>query len=191
MEHSYAREGVRKIYNAEILSIVSLVIGVLSVIPLVGVVFAVIAGVIGLVSFVISLSGTKMAGKDEDGYNNAHKTLMFVILIAVIAIIVGMFAPTASSYLDDIADICNIIVVYFVMGATLRLLNGNGNTELAKNGNSVWTFYAVAIVIGAVASLLSTIIPATEIILSIVSGIFEIVAYLMYLSFLKKAYPVL
>lgn len=191
MEHLNAREGVKKIYTAEILAILAVIVGVLGFIPLIGFVFALGATVLSIVAIFITLGGTKLAGNDEAGYNNAHLFLLLTIAAAVLGAILGIFFDSASTILGTVGNICELVAVYYIITSTNTLHRANGNNEMAEKGSKTWNLYCIAIILSGLASVLSIFVPIVIAILKIVAAVLEIVAYFKYLSFLNRSHPIL
>ena len=186
MQYPEACAGVKKIYTAEILSLVATVLTVT-------VVLSPAAAVLFIISFVLKIVGINRAARDEEAFKNA---LIAVIVGIVASAIVALskndsFMHGLGSTLNNI---CNFLVSYLVCKGIVNLANRLGDEEIAARGQKVMklltTVWAIVIVIELISVILrgSTVL---SVILTIASGICAIVAYVLYLKLLSRARPML
>lgn len=184
-QYPNAAEGVKKIYISQLIFIAALI---LAAIPLLGT----IGRILKIVACVIYLMGLKKAGEDGDGYNKAFTyeivNIVFVLVIVIVSLI-PLIGGILGTVLGIITSIIDLLVLNTVITTTGGLLRNVGATDIAENGQSVWTMYIICTVISIICSLLS-VIPLINILAGIVAFIVTIVllvALIRYIIFLNKA----
>ena len=217
MKFPNAHNGVKKIYFAELLSLfASIVLVVSAIVMLIGMgvmeegvassgmeAVTVVALILVLcsfaallVAFVFNLIGIIKASSDEDQFRSA---LIFTIIGMVVSAIPSFFPnqPVVSSAMNTITPIVQMLITIFVIQGIINLALKLGNNELAQKGNSVLTMTLLAFLLSAIASLIATIFQANEAmeiaaaVVALIGLILSIVAYFIYLGYLKKAVKML
>ncbi|MBE5898872.1 MAG: hypothetical protein E7279_04650 [Lachnospiraceae bacterium] len=214
MSYENARNGIGKIFTAQILAIIAavctLIAGIMAALMIGaasaesmggvaasgigGVLFTVGSYVLILIAFILELVGLNKAGKDSEQLKKAFTiTIVSIIVELVIAIITSFTGEVAwvKQIGDIVASILALLVTYNVLYGCAGL-----KSELTDKANSVWKMYLIVVIISIVLAILGAILGAVgitatsaviSIVLVIVDFVLDIVAYFMYLSFLKKA----
>ena len=179
---------------------------------LVGIIFEVIADILLIAGIVMQLVGLGIAKKDDKGYTKAFLTgisgFIFVFVIAIVqSILVNMFAmdiAMLSNISQLVYSVLALIVDYLIIKTTIQLLVRNHFEEKAKMGEIIWRtifiLFLIAIILGLAAGSFLSItvyygfsnanIVANLIclLLEVVMGILEIIAYAKFRKYLKHVY---
>ena len=209
MKFPNALKGIKRIYLAEILSILSVGLMFLSMVLVFAGVGAASAGegsatglavgggifmigtaVLSIVGFIIQLLGISDTSKDEPLF----KTALYLVIVEIICGIVGtafqQSNPTLYSIFALVERICGIGVFWFCVGGIESLADKCGNAEVAARANNlvklIVAVYLVGIVLSAVGSFVSLSATIAGII-TLVSCICMLVAYVLYLRLLGDA----
>lgn len=168
-------------------------VGKASVLVLIAAIFAIAALVVAIIAFINHLIGLIRAKRDDSNYGTALICVIFNIAIEILFMIFSILMvsnPVASDIATVVSRIADIFSVFFILAGTSTLLAQRGDQAMAMKG--VRSFDAIFAVYAA--SCLLRIVPIFTT-ASVVDTIFlcayavcAIVAYIMYLSFLGKAY---
>lgn len=168
------KKAIEWMFYAEILRI-------FNSIPLVGVIF-------GLVAVVLHLLALYGAGRYDRGYRTAFLLNIAALVIEVIGAIVnsdgvlGMLISVASA-------LVNLGVIYFLCSSTARMLELEGESDLAVFGNKVWKIYLACIIISLILVVVMAI-PVINILGSltvILLSILQVVSCVMLIVFLYRS----
>ncbi len=186
MQYPEACAGVKKIYTAEILSLIATVLTVT-------VVLSPVAAILFIISFVLKIVGINRAARDEGAFKNA---LIAVVVGIAASILVGLTKNDTFMHGlgSTVNDVCNFLVSYLVCRGIVNLANRLGDEEIAARGQKVMKLLTIVWAIAIVIRILSAILGggnALNIVLTIVSGVCAIVAYVLYLKLLSRARPML
>lgn len=207
--YTLAATGLQKMRLAQILSIVATVLTLIGGLAAVGLAGAAIAGsggmalgaagiaglmVIGaavlfIIAFVMELMGLSKTAPVHSGYKTALNLVVLSILVALANGLLGATIPVIGTVASIAAPILAFLKVYFVINATIALLQEKGDEATAAKGATVRTIYLVCTVI-ALVTLLVEFVPALATIALIalaVSNIASIVALFMYIGFLGNS----
>jgi len=207
MKFPNALKGVKKIYAAEILSLLATIcVSILSglaqgsvegialnenTLAILGILL-IVGAVLGVVAGLLNLIGVSNASKDESSFKNA-----------MIWIIIGLAASIAMGYFQDNAKIFNVLnivqrlantlkTVYVIIGVT-NLAQRLGDKAQAERGKKVQNIIVAIFVIGIVFEGASDFmgngnIPDLVIgILGLAALVLMIAAYCMFLKLLSRA----
>lgn len=206
-----AHDGVKKIYRAEIISLIAAVLSVVAaIVALVGIasngdgvvagvlgggVLLIAAAVLGVIAFILQLVGLNKAKVDEVNFKNA----LIAVVVGIVAGIV-MGAAQAGSLLSDLGEtvtnICNTLCTWYVCTGIIALAERLGKTAMAERAEKVRKLLMIVWGATIVLDVLSTIFGVTNstptfgIIssaLAIFAAILEIVVYFLYLKLLSRA----
>ena len=140
-----------------------------------------------------SMRSNNRASRDEEAFRNA---LIAVIVGIVASALVGL--SKTDSFMHGLGstlnDVCNFLVSYLVCKGIVNLANRLGDEELAARGQKVMKLLKIVWAIAIVMGILSAVLGrgnALNVILTIVSGVCAIVAYILYLKLLSRARPML
>lgn len=209
MRFPNAYMGVKKLFTAEILNIIVAIAGIIAGGTIIAAVksaaspegagaavlgaglLGVIAGIVAIVSFIIQLVGLNQAGKDEKNFRNG-----FIVALAgiVISVLSSSFAKNAflSGLFNMLSTVCNLLITLMVISGVISLAKQLGASEIERKGNNILKILIVVYVLTAIIELLSGIFGKNAVgsitgVLSIVAGIFAVLAAIFYISLLSKA----
>ena len=212
MTYPNAAGGVKKIYISQILQIIAAILSIIIAIIGVGSVaaastgtdvgigaaaggligmgaFTVIVAILGLIAFIIELVGVVAAGKDEP----AFKTALYCTLIALIVGFIASFIPGVfGSIVTLIGNAFNIMATIFIVRGIQNLSRNLGEEDLVAKGDTLIKLFVCSFGLGLILNFIKGLLGANTtsvlaVILSIVGIVLEIVAFFMFMSYLKKA----
>ena len=210
MEFENAKNGLRKVYNAQILSIIAAIIGIVSAAVMavlgkaiqsnaesvnttdvVSIIFLIVAGILAIVAFILNFVGIGRTSKDDESFKNALMMLVIAIAASVIGSAIQTKFPGTAKYLDYLHDLATLFVTYYVIGGCMSIAEKKNDVNLAATCKTARTFIIVAWVITIVLEFLSGAVNGLVTVLAIVGGLCEIVAYIIYLVILSKTLKIL
>ena len=148
----------------------------------------VLGGILGIVAFVLNLLALYGAGKLDKGYNTAFVLSIAGIVLSVLSLINSTVLNTIISV---VSTVVNLAILYFVITTTCKLLEGNGNADVAAKGVTVWKINLICAVASVVLTLLGLISLVLAGIMAIIVGIVALVGGILYMVFLWKSHKAL
>ena len=214
MSYENARNGIGKVFTAQVLNIIaticSLVMGILGAVAIasaaaestggvaasgIGVLLLTIAvSVLSIIAFILELVGLNKAGQDSEQLKKAFTIAIVGLIVAILFGILGAAFSSASwvkSLGDLVGSIIGLLVTYNVLFGCAGL-----KSELTDKANSTWKMYMIVLILDIVLAIVAVILGAmgvttvsaiATIILVVCDFVFDIIAYFMYISFLSKA----
>lgn len=208
-----AKNGIGKIFTSQILAILAaicaLVAAIFAVVAAnavsesltggaysgsIGLAIFTLASVILLViGYILEMVGLSKAGKDEELFKKAFTV---AIIGLVVSIVLGVLSSlTTFRWMIDISEICNFFISLIIVH---HVLFGVANIcpSISDRAVKVWKIYMAIIIVDIIANIVSIIMAllglyvGSAILLlafSIFDAIMQIVAYVMFLSFLATA----
>ena len=216
MKYPNAYQGVKKIFTAEILSLIGsvcmIVVAIFAIVSLASIaassgdgllvggagalVFGIAGFVLMLISLILLMVGTKRASKDEGLFNKAFLFILFSLILTFVASIVSSTTGATSIWDNLVLTISNI----FSMVATVYIINGVQNLakqlnrpDMVSKGNTYLTLLIVIYVIQIIVNVIPVFFGANAAtstvagILQLVASILTLIIYFLYLIFLGKA----
>lgn len=212
MRFPNAANGVKKLFTAEILSLIStfaMIIAVcLAVVAAAGsnaqnitsgtvaagmgtIILMAAAAVLAIIAGILALIGLIQASKDEVAFKTA---LIATIISLVAAVIMGIFSrySVVQSICQCIQNIMSVVVTVFVIQGIINLAGRLKEREIAAKGKTLMTILIVIFALAFVASLISAIFGgalASTIagIIALVALVLDLIGYIIYLTLLAKA----
>jgi len=210
-----AARGVRKIYRAEVLELISMLLTVLgsviaalsiskaattslvttgSVVSVIFAIIFVIAGlVIGIIAFINHIIGLVWAKKDDSNFGTALACIIIYMVIEVVSTVfttVSITNAIAGDIAQAVGRVADFFSVYFILYGAANLLSQRGDERTADKGvmafRAIFITFAISIALRIVPIFLSGGI--IEVIFLCAYAATAIVAYILYLSFLRGAY---
>ena len=198
MEFENAKIGLRKVFNAQILSIIAAIVSIIAVVAMVvlgeatygnsynnadiiSVLFIFVAAIISIIAFVLNFIGISKTSKDDESFKNA----LILLIIALVASILNSFLEL--SFIGFVHDIASLFVSYYVIGGCMKIAETKGDTGLAATCKTARTLIIAVWVINAILEFLFVF---TDL-LAIAGAICEIIAYIIYLVILNKTIKIL
>ena len=210
MRYPNAYDGIKKIYMAELLSLISAVLAAVGVLIMLaglgtssvnggaaagaglavsGGLFVLVTGILMLISFIVYIMGVTCAARDEQSFHTA----MIAILAGIITSVVGtIFAGNVviSCIATIVSHVCEIVAFVFCITGIRHLAEAIGDNRVAEKSDKllklIIAVYVISIALTAATSFAapSGILSS---ILSVVASICAVVAYFMYLFLLGDA----
>ncbi len=215
MKFPNAAKGVKKIFTAEILSLIAALLSIVGIAMMIitraaeeshaenatvvaglgTIALLAAAAIIILIAGIMSLVGIINASKDD----GAFKAALIAILIGVCASIVsGIFSQnsTVQSICQIVQNLMNIFSTVFVIQGISNLAVKVGNTQVASQAKTILAIIVVIYVLSLIASILVVVFggqfaSVTAGIIAVVALVLDVIAYIVYLSLLSKAKKIL
>ena len=194
-----ARKGIRLLYTAAIFELIASIIagsglflGFAGLPGLIGTaVFAFIALVLDIIAFVQNIRGLNFAGKDESYFKYAFWIIIGGIIFAAISAFFSSNGTLSmiTQILDSIMDIASSLLICL---GVAKIFTAQGNEEMAQQGTTTAKVFAIAFAIAQIIKIIMSFNSSSwglvlGIILSLAVIVLNIVAYVRYLLYLKKA----
>jgi len=213
MKYPNASSGIKRIYVAEILSVLAaalaIVVTILTAanhIDLTGeeatralqaakmdtpfVVLSLSMMLLMLVSFFMNLSGIIKASKDEIGFKNALWVLLAGMVFEIISSSIQNSSPQVAHWLQVPSTLCNLVVMIFVLEGITVLADNLSRKDVSDMCRGCRTYLLYALILSAAAEVLTALGitgSAGRSVTGIAGHLLEIVAYVFYLRVLNKA----
>ena len=218
MSYENARNGIGKVFTAQVLGIVAAICAAIMFIFIFlafgavsaesgggliaagigGILFSAAAGVFEIIAFILELVGLNKAGKDSEQIKKAFMLTIVGLLIAFVFSILNSAFPTTTwikGIGDVVAAVIGLVVTYNILFGCAGL-----KSELTDKANSTWKMYMIVIILDIVIGIVTVILGALGItavsaiaffVIVIADIVFEIIAFFMTISFLNNARKVL
>ena len=176
--------GMKKIFAAQIVSVISILFVFLPFEQI----------VIVIVGLVLAMLGLMQAEEDHQDYRKAWKLVLINIVLSMIKINVSMI-PAIGDILATLAGLASTVVelqtVNYVMKATGQLLDHTDSGNISKTEKIVWSIYQIFIIVGIICTVVN-MIPLISMspfssVIRILVGLFFFVAGIAYLIYLGRA----
>lgn len=215
MNFPNAHNGVKKIFTAEILSLIgtiALVVAAILALTAGGMIstgaadqavgettgivagaglFGLVGSILMIVAFILNLVGIVSAKKDEGSFSTA---LTFVIVGIAASILAGLFTKNAmiSDLTQIITDFAEMMVAYYVVQGIANLAVRLNDSAMAERGNKVRTYLMIAYCLPILVNFISMLFSMKEKnivaeVLGLAALILSLVVYFIYLGYLSKA----
>lgn len=209
-----AHNGVKKIYTAEILSlIVAILLAAAAVASLFAeslaesgraeaeaatagaagsfLLLALAGGVLALIAFILNLVGIISAMKDEPTFKNA---LIFTIIGIAASVLASSFSKneTVSSFIQILVNFSELFVSLYVVQGIMALATRMNNSDMVERGNKVRWWLVITFAVPSLVRLISAVLmlknaEAVAGVLSLIAAVLTLVAYFIYLGYLARA----
>ena len=164
MKFPNAAKGVKKIFNAEIISLIAALVGGAGIIlGLIGAsnetdesagttllavsgILLIISGIALLVAGIINIVGYIQAAKDEEGIKRAVLCTVFSCAFAFAAFFENQtgFLGGLGTVLSTISTVLNMLVALFMIGGLMNLSAKCNRHDMVKRGHSILTTIVVS-----------------------------------------------
>ena len=202
MQFPNAYAGVKKIFTAEILSLIAgvcLIIGsIVGVVVialasaaasdpnaaasavvsgLITLVFTLAASVLGIIALILTLVGLKRAGLDEDEFNKGFIFAVCALVLTVVSAIVSSIWGTtiADEIVSAVTRIMQMLVTLFVINGISNLADKLGETQIAAGSKKFYGFYAFLMCVSIVLGIVGPLVGIGSV-ASIATGIIAMVS---------------
>ena len=202
-----ARNGVQKLFVAEILVLIATLLLLVSAVffgvliteyKAIGHITAGMGGVatggmitlfggviLPIIALILNLVGLRQASKDEPSYMN--KAFWCAIWMLILAVIVSVMRGTGwggAPFFNTISRILEICVMVFTILGVSEVTQNISRQDVADMGPKIITISVIAMVLAIIASIVGHFIGGVA---AIISLICMLVAYVVYLVFLGRA----
>ena len=215
MRYPNADKGIKKIFIAEILSIVAALLVAAVVImahsnnvnPSMSgeevtqalqagnagtpfVIMSVVMMLVMLVSYVLNLIGISNASKDEESFKRALWVLLASIVFAIGAAILENRNARVANWLKVPSTLFELVVTLFVLEGIGNLARNLGKKQIVDMSAQCRTWLMCALVLSAAAEIFVALGSKGTVLTTtsgVASALLQIVAYVIYLRVLNKA----
>ena len=207
MKYPNALKGVKKLYTAQILSLigtVALVIAAFAALFMVGAaeaeelgigaaslgvaaLFGLAAAVLAIIAFILKIGGLNAGAKDEPLFKTA---LSFAVAgIVVNALNAVLTSEIVQRLATTFAPVAEVLLIYYVVSAIRSLADKLGDSDMVQKAKGVITIVYVTFGVGILAQVLGQFVLTGKVadVVEIVGYVLEIVEFVVYLSYLAKA----
>lgn len=201
MKYHNAYEGIRKIFTAQILSIISIGLLFLSSLliilslpgPVVSAVFSVGATVLSILALILELIGLKKASYDDGNFNTAFVIAIAMLIIACVNGLIGaVTVGTASDFANIFSTVLGFFIIFYIIEGIKALAGQLYNGEMVTRGKNIVTIFAAVYICSIVCNLVTVFVKNPAVIgifgfISIGVLVAQLVAYILYLAYLSGA----
>jgi len=215
MKFPNAYQGVKKIFTAEILSLIGaacmIIFAVFGVVALAGMaaasgdtvltggvglaVFGLAGGILSLIGMLFLMIGTKRAAQDEPIFNQAYTYILCSLILTLASLIISSIWPygTWDNMSTTVANILAMIATIFIISGVQNLAKQLNRPDMVAAGNTYMILlivvYAVQIIVRIIPVFFGANAAASRVvgILSLAAEIASLIVYILYLVFLGKA----
>ena len=212
MKFPNAAKGVKKLFAAEILTLIASFAMMLAIILAIitaasamsqnevsggtiaaglgTIILMVGSAVVAMVGGIMSLVGIIQASKDED----AFKTALYATILSLIAAVVYVIFSgnvTVTDICQIVQNVMSIIVTVYVITGITNLAEKLNNSTVSQKGRNLLLIIVVVYVLSLFASIIALFFggvfaTVSAGIIGLVSVVLNIVAYIIYLTLLSK-----
>ena len=207
MKYPNAHAGVKKLFTAEVLSLIGVIalliaafaalftvgaaeaeavgvglasLGVAAVLGLAG-------GVLAIIALILQIVGLNAGGKDEPQFKTALSFAVAGIVVQALASFVP--AEIVQKFADTFVPLAQVLLIYYVIAAIRSLAEKLDDSELVRKARSVIIVVFVTFGVQILAKVFSKFVLTGKVagVIEIVGLVLEIVQFIVYLSYLSKA----
>ena len=211
MKFQNAFEGVKKIFAAEILSLIGSVCATVMLALSVGAlisaanssatgaaaslggmaVLVVAVTVLAIIAFIFKLIGVIKASKDEPSF----KVVLYLIIAGiVVSVVSGIFSgnATVKGIASILNDLVNLGITVYIIQGIKNLAAKLGDENMVKKGDTIFKYILAIYILVIIAQIVSLILQNTTgliivLVIIVISGILNVIQYFLYLGYLSKA----
>lgn len=210
MRFENAYLGVKKIFTSEMLALIGAVCGMVSLLFAYVIkdkvnaetvdnataaggtgflVFGAAAGILLFIGYIMMILGVNKAKADED----AFKTAFIAIFVALIAGVVASFISqkTINGILTIVSDVAELMITIYIIEGIRNLARKLERKDMDEKGNNLFkmiiAMYALVIIARIILAIFGSKSEVVAAILVVGAGVVEVVQYILYLVYLKKA----
>ncbi len=210
MQFPHAQKGVSKLFWAEIIAIVYGLLAIVGAIlvaaangdsesglAIAGGSIVLVGGVIAIVTFILQLIGLIQGSKDNLCFKIALFIVIFSIVASIVKVILEKYAPNLDiviTILEVFIGVSAVLVMVYVITGVSVMAEKVGDDRLAGKGRFLCTvicgLYFVSIILGIFELFFKNPNEGVVIMLrvfAIVAAVFQLVVYIMYLTYLSAA----
>jgi hypothetical protein len=217
MKFENAKKGIKRVYNAEILSIIAGIIAIVAAVlilvlgtvnkegkanitDVISLISLIVAGIIAIIAYFLNIVGIVNASKDSEDFKNALYVLIAGIVVSLLSTILSKKFPSLSSGLNITENVCELLVSYYIINGCTSIAHQIGKADVEESGKRTMrlfiTVWIISIAIQALGKIIERV-SKTQV-LSIIAGLLAIVAlvlglvcYIIFLKLLRKTIDIL
>ena len=217
MKFDNAKTGIKRIYTAEVLSIIAAIVAIVAAVLLfilgsftkdgkvnvtdvISTISLIVAGVIAFVAYIMNIVGISTASKDSADFKNALYMVIGAILTSAASSLLQKSAPGLAGALQISENIFELFTSYYIINGCTTLANQVGNAAVEAEGKKTMKLFLTVWIVSIVVATLGKIIEkvSTSPVLTIIAGILAIAAlvlglvcYFIFLKLLRKTIDIL
>lgn len=217
MKFDNAKTGIKRIYTAEVLSIIAAIVAIVAAVLLVilgsftkdgkvnvtdviSTISLVVAGIIGVVAYIMNIVGISTASKDSEDFKNALYMAIGAILTSVVSSLLQKSSPSFAGALQVSENIFEMLTAYYVINGCTNLAKQIGNAAVEAEGKKTMKLFITVWIVSIVVETLGKIVERASKtqVLTIIAGILSIAAlvlglicYIIFLKLLRKTIDIL
>ena len=217
MKFDNAKTGIKRIYNAEILSIIAAIVAIVAAVLLVilgsftkdgqvnatdviSTISLVVAGIIAFVAYIMNIVGISTASKDSEDFKNALYMAIGAILTSVASSLLQKSSPGFAGALQVSENIFEMLTAYYVINGCTNLAKQIGNAAVEAEGKKTMKLFLTVWIISIAVETIGKIFERSSKtqVLTIIAGILAIAAlvlglicYIIFLKLLRKTIDIL
>ena len=201
-----AKKGIKKVYKAEILSIIATIIAIVAAVVLlvlgtvvkdgdvnfsdvVSTCSLIFAAVLGIIAYILNFVGIGNASKDSEDFKNALYMTIAALVASIVSSILDSRGSSLAHAINVSEKILEMLIAYYVINGCIGIAKKLANAELEQLGNKTMKLYITVWILSVVLDVLVTILGSTSIIagiLGIIAMVLYLVSYVVYLKLLNR-----
>ena len=211
-----AKIGIRKIYNAQILTIIATLISIAGVVAMIGfgkvlssngdtvnnadvfsLIVIVASLVLAIVAFVLNIRGISLASKDEPSFRAAMVMVIMELCTSVLSVAFAKTKPSLSKAFESVNNVSELLATYYIIRGCIHLALQKKNLDIVKSATTAIKLVIIVWIIAIILQCAAIIFPSgdkattVEGILSIASLVLALISYIIYLKVLRKTSEIL
>ena len=214
MKFDNAKTGIKRIYNAEILSIIAAIVAIVAAVLLVilgsftkdgqvnatdviSTISLVVAGIIAFVAYIMNIVGISTASKDSEDFKNALYMAIGAILTSVASSLLQKSSPGFAGALQVSENIFEMLTAYYVINGCTNLAKQIGNAAVEAEGKKTMKLFLTVWIISIAVETIGKIFERsskTQVlagILAIAALVLGLICYIIFLKLLRKTIDIL
>lgn len=172
------RNGLRKIYYAQVIFVISSLCSLLTKLPLLGLLFGIGILAAAFAALVLSIWGLVKLG-------NVHSNYILVLVLTILNGILGIFDEV--TVLDLASIVLSFVVVWLFIKTTNQFLEEIGRTDVVQGGLKALRCNIAVMAACFVCTILSLVALELAAILLLITLIASLLGLIFYVIYLKQA----
>ena len=172
------RNGLRKLYHAEVIMVVSVLCTILALIPVLGLLFLIGILFALAAALVLDIMGLVQLRDLHDNYTAA-------LFLAILNGILSFF--NESTVVDVITTVLGLIMMWLLIKTTNQFLSEIGREDVIRLGRNALLCNVILAVMSIVCLLISTFALGLAVVLAVIALIITLLGLVFYIPYLKQA----
>ena len=201
MTYPNAHAGVKKLFTAEILSLIAAFCTIMAVVFVYfmtksvdstgqitsegaavtsfggAAIFSMGASVLAIIAFIFRIIGIKKASADEDGFKVAFYLVLAGIVLALINAVIGSFVKSSvvTGIFSVLGDVIDLAITIYVIQGIRNLAYKLNNEDMDNKGKNIFKIILAVYILIIIAQIITLIAGGTSAGI-VIAGVFGIVA---------------